>query len=219
MEMVIKDTITDFAQYNQKVLTFDFSDENTLLATLDALNTFEKSAQEKKEHFEISLDFKKLPMSLRVAAMKWALTNEELIDSTLVLNILNLIKGYNTFDESFFQSPVVIVNNLEEFLDLKQALTSELKTFTTALAKYYFSIFKSAGITDFPANNRPVIIPTVYQRVLLVSDFISLSNIIRKFTEVKDLVYVENAEMFLNTLATRYVFANTLMEQAGLLKR
>lgn len=169
-----------------------------------------------KTNFELSINFKALDFKTRLEILKYAITNLDLIDSSLILNIFNLVKGYNTFDDSFFESEEIMINNLEEFLDIKSGLKTELDELTKEIARYYISILKTAGVTDFPANNLPKVMPFLYQRIFYISDFISLSNIIRKFTEVTDLIYVENAESYLNALANRYVFANILMQDLGL---
>jgi hypothetical protein len=105
-----------------------------------------------------------------------------------------------------------------EFVDMKVKLKAELTELSKEITRYFYSILRTVGLTDFPANNLPEVIPFIYQRIFLVSDFISLSNIIRKFESIDNLVYVENAEYFLQSLSTRYMFATMLIQNAGLAK-
>lgn len=176
-------------------------------------------AKENKKEYEINLEgIKNLSLDNRVELLKMALKNEDLLDSTFLLNIFNFLKTFNNFDDSFFQSSAVFVNDFDEFCDLKDGVMEELEVVNKNIARYYISIIKTLGVTDFPANNLPQIMPYIYQRIFLISDCISLSNMIKKYKSVDNLIYVENAEYFFSNLANRYVFANFLIKNAGLAK-
>lgn len=218
MNEVVVNSIDD-CRYNDDSTMFIFKDKSSdeIVDFLKKLNTLELEFIESNKKFDIHLNFKSIGFSDRISIMKWALQNNDLVDSSLILNIFNFIKGYNTFDDTFFDSKEVIVNDLEEFLDMKTALSTEISYFVKNLAKYYFSIIKTVGVTDFPSNNLPETIPFIYQRVLLISDFISLSNIVKGIKSIDELIYVENAEMFLQSLSNKYLFSQILMNKTGML--
>lgn len=208
--------ITSELDVNEKnIVVFKQEDPSTICEQLNKINIWEIERIESKENCDVSLNFKELSFDTRVVILKWALTHFDLVDSTLVLNIFNLIKGFNNCDSSFFDAQEVMFNSFEEFIDIKTLLKEDLIIFRKELAKYYYSIIRTVGATVFPDNALPVIIPLVYQRIFLISDFISLSNMVRNFKSIDELVFVENAEMFLQSLATRYVFAGILMKKAG----
>jgi len=185
---------------------------------IDAGEKVDGPLVEAKKNFTIRLNLKELSFDARLEIIRSAIKNLDLIDSTLILNIFNLIKGFNTVDPSFFASPDIVVNSMLEFVDMKVKLKAELTELSKEITRYFYSILRTVGLTDFPANNLPEVIPFIYQRIFLVSDFISLSNIIRKFESIDNLVYVENAEYFLQSLSTRYMFATMLIQNAGLAK-
>jgi hypothetical protein len=168
---------------------------------------------------QVKLNLKALSFEDRLEILRSALNNQDLLDSTLVLNIFNLINSYKELNKDYYSSEEVMVNSTIEFIDMKNKLKEELTKFSNELARYYISIIKTVGVTDFPANNLPQPIPYVYQRILLISDFISMSNIIKSIQEVNGLIYVENAELFLSALANRYVFANAMIKDLELLKK
>ena len=147
-----------------------------------------------------------------MAIFKYALTHEDIVDSYTILNLFNLLKGYNTFEDSFFQSPAVFLNSLVEFVDLRADLKAEIEAFTKKLILYYLAIFKSVGITEFTEDNKPIIIPYVYQRFILISNFVSMSNILLKETTFPtEIPTVANAGVFITQLAGRFSIANLFM--------
>lgn len=201
----------------KNLVVFKLEKAEDVIACLKKLNEYEIACIEKQTPLEVSLNFKALDLPSRECILQWALTYKDLVDSTLILNIFNLIKGFNNCDKSFFDVKEVMFNTFEEFIDVKTALKDDLLAFRKELAKYFYSLFRTVGATIFPDNVRPEIMPLIYQRIFLIADFISISNMIRNFKSVDGLVFVENAELFLQALATRYVFAGALMKQAGVM--
>lgn len=48
-------------------------------------------------------------------------------NASLILNLLNLIRPYNTFDDEFFKSENIMFNDIEQFLDLKMTFSDEIE--------------------------------------------------------------------------------------------
>lgn len=217
-EIVIDKTGIDIAESdlnNSVKIIYKIDDKDEIIKHLTKLNNYELKQQEEKKPIEIYLNFKALSFDTRLEILRWALTKEDLIDSSLILNIFNLIKGYSTFDKTFFESEEVMFNKATEFLDFKRKLVVERTKFLRELARYYFSAIKSCGIVEYSTDNPPVIIPFVYQRVLLISDFITMSNMLYDIVEVNDLVNVANARYFIDSLSTKNSIANIFIKSLG----
>ena len=200
---------------NAVKIIYKVDDTEYIIKHLTDLNNFELKKQEEKKPIEVHLNFKYLSFDTRLEILRWALTKEDLIDSSLVLNIFNLIKGYSTFDKTFFDSEEVMFNKATEFLDFKRKLATERAKFLRELAHYYFSAIKSCGIVEYAVDNPPVIIPFVYQRILLISDFITMSNMLCDIVEVNNLVNVANARFFIDSLSTKNSIANIFIKSLG----
>ncbi len=102
--------------------------EKELISALEEIYVKEKDSNE-----STFIDIKPLPFDLKKAVFKHALAYPDLLNSYMILNIFNLIKGYNTFDDSFFENPSIYFNTLEEFLDIKTDLASEIDVFMKQL--------------------------------------------------------------------------------------
>lgn len=190
---------------------FKFSDditEDNLIRTLNFI--YEYELENKKS---CSLYLKNLSQELKLSIFNNALTNENLVNSNIILNIFNLIKGYNTFEDSFFEHNDVIFKDLEEYLDIKIELNRNLGSFIKNLIFYYLSIIRSCGITEYTNEMNPIDIPMIYQRILSISDIVSLSSIFMKSPniETNDLVLVNNAYQYMALLSSNFNFANKLM--------
>jgi hypothetical protein len=156
------------------------------------------------------LDIKPLPFELKKAVFKHALTYPDLLNSYMILNIFNLIKGYNTFDDSFFENPSIYFNTLEEFLDIKTDLATEINVFMKQLIVWYLSVLRSCSIVDENA----VTMPFVFQRIILAGDFVSLANIFSKVPDINniELFVVKDAYVYLTTLVKKFAIGDMLME-------
>lgn len=72
--------------------------------------------------FEISqkttykLDLKHTSVSNKIAAFKYSLTRDDIINAQMILNLYNLVKIYNTLDDEFFASSNIYINSIEELL-------------------------------------------------------------------------------------------------------
>ena len=183
--------------------------ERNILIILNELYMYEVESQR-----SISLRLKNLPIELKSSILLHALERKNLVNSTIILNIFNLIKGYNTFEDDFFAHPDTIFNTLEEFLDIKIDLNRDLSMFSKELIIYYLSIMKCCGVTEYTNDMVLVDIPLIYQRVLSISDIVSLSSIFMKVPEINtnELLLVNDAYQYMAYLASNFTLANKLME-------
>ena len=202
-ENSIKDNLENYSsiQFSKDIL------EENLIKNLEILYEYEKVREE-----SIAVDVKMLSMELKIALFKHALQYESLLNSYIILNIFNLIKGYNTFDDSYFDEIFTYFNNLEEYLDIKIQLNREISEFTKKLMIYYVSIMKSCGAIENPVVG--IEIPYLYQRILYISDFVSLSNMFMKCPNfnTEELIVINGAYDYITMLANKFSIGNMFLE-------
>lgn len=150
----------------------------------------------------VMIDIKSLPLDQKVDIIKFALNYDELEDPLMIMNLLNLVKVYNTLADEYFESPDIYVNSVEELLDLKLAVSKELKEFTRRISLYFLSLFKSYSKTAFTATDEHIALPKLYEIVFSAVDFLTLAGIFAKTPEIstKELVYVDNSYSILSML-------------------
>ena len=148
------------------------------------------------------LDIKSLSLDDKVAIIKIALNCDNVTDPLMIMNLINLVKVYNTLADEYFESPDVYVNSVEELLDLKLAISKELKEFTRRISLYFLSLFKSYSKTAFTATDEHIELPKLYDTIFRAVDFLTLAGIFAKTPEIstKELVYVDNSYSILSTL-------------------
>ena len=148
------------------------------------------------------LDIKSLSLNDKVAIIKIALNCDDVTDPLMIMNLINLVKVYNTLADEYFESPDVYVNSVEELLDLKLAISKELKEFTRRISLYFLSLFKSYSKTAFTATDEHIELPELYDTIFRAVDFVTLAGIFAKTPEIstKELVYVDNSYSILSML-------------------
>ena len=157
---------------------------------------------------------KGLPTDTLIEIMKFAMTRESLINSSLILNINLLINGYNTLDDSLFESKLVCVGDLEQLLDLKLDLSKEIKQLINTLTMWYLSCLKSAYKVEYTFLDSVVVVPNLYKRILSSSNVLTLSQLMSKSNGIKvdDLVLVENAYSIVAEIVSCSNLANELLQ-------
>ena len=203
----------------KNIYKFDDASETaeSVISKLHEVYKLENALFDAGKSFDIELHMKELPFEVRVAVLRDALTQKDLLDATIVINVFNFIKSFNTFCDDFFTNDIILVNSIVEYLDLKTELALELKETTDTLLSYVFSVIKSVGVTEFTNDNQPEMIPLFYQRLLMASDFVSISNMLKKTSSVdhSKLILVANASTFLLSLCNKYSIANFLEIETG----
>ena len=161
------------------------------------------------------LDIKSLSLNDKVAIIKIALNCDDVTDPLMIMNLINLVKVYNTLADDYFESPDVYVNSVEELLDLKLALSANLKEFARNIVIYFLSILKSYHKTSYNSTDSHKPLPSLYNMFFWSVDFLTLSGILAKAPEVstKDLTFIDGAPNILMALITKSANSLVLMEQ------
>lgn len=148
---------------------------------------------------------KNLQLEKKVEAIKFALSYENLKDPLMLLNIFNLIKTYNTLDDSFFSNQYIFILNIQELLDLKLEINEQLKQFTKQLSIYFISLFKSYNKISFTPLDVHMQLPNIYKYIILSADLLTLSSIfsISQYFNTKQCIYIDNAMHYINELTIK----------------
>lgn len=160
----------------------------------------------------VYLNLKGLNVSLITEAIRYSLTREDLRNPYMILNIINLIKIYNTLDDSFFNDSKIYVNSIEDLLDVKLDLTNELKKFQRQLSIYFISLFKSYNKFSYEPLDKHVELPEIYKNIILSLDILTLSGIfsVSEPFSTEECVYIDSAIIYMNELLMRGAISTKL---------
>ena len=151
--IIIEDIKKNFdkKESEQELIIVKFDDNisiEDLLKSLKILWDFEINS-----NHTIDILIKNLSYEHRKSALGLALKTEQIKNPIFLMNIFCLIKGYNTFEESYFEHEQVFLNDEVEFLDIFDDLEQEIKDVTLKTAEYYISMLKTCNLVEAVENN------------------------------------------------------------------
>lgn len=187
--------------------------KSDLIDFLMKLYTFETELTDNKANC-VYLDLKGLDIESLAEAIRCSLTREDLVDPIMILNIINLIKIYNTLSEEFFASDNIYVSSIEELLDLRLEISEELKEFSKKLSIYFISLFKSYNKVVFTALDEHIALPNIYKAIFLSTDLLTLSGIFSDSEpfSTDECVIIDNAFEYLMALQEKNNLCLGLMD-------
>lgn len=190
-----------------------FNEETPLevvLHTVKCINDFEatfdtRSPAGKSSLPIIEIDAKGCSTDTIIEIMRYAMKREDLVNASLLLNVFNLIKRYNTLNDSYFEYELSYVKSIEEFIDLKASLAPEIKHVCTQLAYWYLGALYSIHKTEVTVVDKLETVPNLYHNLLLTSDLFTLSAIFNKGEDINTskLPLVDYAYVYVIELASR----------------
>ena len=163
----------------------------------------------------IDILIKNLSYEHRKAALGEALKTTQLRNPIFLMNIFCLIKGYNTFEDAYFEHEQVFLNDEVEFLDIFDDLETEIGEVTKQLAEYYVSMLKTCNLIDGVENNpNTVRIESLYEYLFTSVDVVILARILSSVKDptikkTKKIVY--NSLGYLGAIAEKFVFTNSIL--------
>ena len=167
-------------------VTFDkYIETETLLNTVKVIYDYEKELFKNKQKVNVIVHAKEFNIEKLEAWFKMALEDEDICDPVMCLNLFTLIKGYNTLSEKFFSSEDVYVNSIEQLLDIKLDLKTQLNRISKNLAIYFVSIIKYANKLNITLTDNPVKIKNIYHIFLCMGDILTLSGILNQCDDFK----------------------------------
>lgn len=204
-------------ELDQASVIVNYDESITVKDLLTSLKYLWEYEIESKHNIDILI--KNLSYEHRKAALSQALKTPELRNLIFLQNIFCLIKGYNTFEESYFEHPQVFLNDEVEFLDIFDDLEEEIKEVTYKTAEYYVSMLKTCNLVEAVENNpNAVKMENIYVYLFNCMDVTILAKIL---SSVKDPSVWETKKIVLNSLgflgqiAEKFVFVNTMMNLIG----
>lgn len=204
-DIVIEDT-----ELGKKVRVLSGVFKDDLMKIVETIINYESQ----DEHENVFLDLKELDTEKLASVFRYALKQEDLNDPLLILNIINLIKVYNSLDDAFFQSPDIYFDSIEELLDLKLEISSELAEFTKKVSLYFISLFKSYNKFHYTMNDKHYKLPNIYKSIFLSTDLLTLSGIFADSEnfDTSECILVEDAILYLTSLLMKGSMSFELIE-------
>lgn len=157
------------------------------------------------------MELKSKSLNEKIEALKSYLNNESSDDIIMALNVFNLLKSGNNWDDSFFEHKDIIFNDILEFIEIKNTLKDELDTFCLkVLSIYYSCIYNFSNIIEYQSDS--IEIPTIYMHFLLQSDFQLLAELSQayKFKNFEPISY-KNGFMIIGSIANKLQLFNKLI--------
>ena len=139
---------------------------------------------------------------------------DELTNASILFNIILLLKTYNTLEDEFFNNKNVYYSSLEDFLDIKNGLKSDIKELNTKLSIYFMSIFRSLNKFEFSFIDNPVQIPELYKNILLSVDVFTIGGILSNnngFTD-KDMLMIKDSYGYVSEITSKIKTTDMLFE-------
>ena len=101
-----------------KVSFDETTPKELVLKTVKMINDYESTFEVRDFHQQVKLptieiDAKACSSDTLIALMDYALHREDLLNASLILNIFNLIKQYNSLSESYFNNPRSYIKSID----------------------------------------------------------------------------------------------------------
>lgn len=93
------------------------------------------------------LDIKAMDTDSKVECFRYFLASDVISNISVISNIFLLIDGVSSIDENTLEDPRVFFNSLEEYVDIKLQLRSEMDSFNIKLLEYYLGIVEGLDVT------------------------------------------------------------------------
>lgn len=146
-----------------------------ILNIFDRIISFEKTDKDKN----IKIHLKKLETSKLIEIFKYMFKNIlEIRNISMLLNIINIAKTYNTFDDSFFENEDVFIDSIEQFLDVKLDLEDQITAFNQNLVEVFLSICRSSNKMEYSLLDDYEDLPLCYNIIFNSIDIMTICGII-----------------------------------------
>lgn len=138
---------------------------------------------------------------------------ETLTNKSLILNIISLVKSYNTFNDDFFNNKLIFFNSIEQFLDVKIELQDNIKIINSEISTYFISLFRSISKTEYTVLDSYCDIPTFYKIFFLTTNLVTISTILEQMPQnyTYNLKNIKGAHLYLSKLISTYALTTELM--------
>lgn len=184
---------------------------SAIIKAYDALNL--DSSKEDQVIPQPVFNLRGLNTEVLAEGMKILLKCETISNASLLLNIYNLVKKYNSFDSGFFESESNWFVDAEQFLTIKRITNAECQEFINKLSLWFLSALYSMHKVEYTMMDIPQNMPLTYHYFILISDFFTISALLAKSKiDLNDMKLVNRAYMYIGELSTRTALSFKLME-------
>ena len=193
-------------------ISFDpFIDDDVFKQAVSDVLDYTKNLEITKQP---SVSLRGLSTELLTEGLRLCFGRLDIANPYILLNLYNTVKRYNTLDNSFFESEDVWFTSIEQFLDIKVGLRSEIQSFTNKMAYWYLSCIYSMHKVEYTMLEHHEPMPDIYRNFMLTSDLYTMSALVAKADNIqtKDLMLVDNAYAYITELALRSNIAAKLFE-------
>ena len=169
---------------------------------------------ENESKISITINLKPLNIQKIQEILSLLLKYDKLTNVSIIFNIILLLKTYNTLEDEFFNNQNVYYSSLEDFLDIKNGLKSNIKELNTKLSIYFISIFRSLNKFEFSFIDNPVQIPELYKNILLSVDVFTIGGILSNnngFTD-KDMLMIKDSYGYVSEITSKIKTTDMLFE-------
>ena len=184
------------------------------LNLFERLNAEEQSFNPQTLQYTPGVEFSKgLSTDELCELMRISLTRPTLVNNQLLANINILVNGFNTLDDSLFESPMILFADIEQLLDVKLTLDKEIKDFQTNTIYWYLSCLYSAHKVEYTYLDQTVKMPNVWRKFLMATNLLTISQIMSKANPIdtSKLVLVENAYPVIVELSANMSIASHIL--------
>ena len=208
-ESNIKSIATELNKIDKVNISFDSNiDDKSLHTAVKIISELENNSS-----ILVIYDIKTLSFDVKKRVVKAFLTNDNFQNDDAILNIINLIKNYNSLSDDFFKSEKIWFNSVTEFLDIKLDLKKELHEFITALTIWYLSLFQSIHKIEPNFLDKINNIPESFKKIFMTFDIFTLSGIISKSAKFStdQLKIVNDAFSIVNSMMIKSAMSNQIL--------
>jgi len=214
-------------KYSEDILKKLVSDDETLEFSeningedIEKCLEYVLSYEEKEENLEkcTKISTKNLSSEQLTAMYKFWMRKgnlERLRNSTVILNIILLLKTYNTFDKDFFEHPLIFISSIDKYLDVKLDLQKEIQEINCRIGVYFMSLVKSLSKTEYTMLDSYVEMPYFFKSVFVSMDLVTISGIISTIPE--DYHYktgfIRDANTYMSVIARNYVMSDDMISE------
>ena len=151
----------------------------------DPIEFFEKIKSDE------NIEIKSCPYEDKLRFLRYSMRFTSLANTSVLTNITFLVYGKNISDE-VFEDERIMFSNLEEYVDARYDLKSEIEEYSKELLKFYLASVKSYGVI---LPDGKINIPASYKIILMSSGMKDISALMRKSKiDAENIPLVFNAE-------------------------
>ena len=95
---------------------------------------------------EVILEIKELPTEDKIKCFRYFLGTDVITNVSVISNLFLLINGITDIEDNALDDERVFFSSLEEYIDVKLEIKSEIDVFNTRLLEYYLGVIKGLSV-------------------------------------------------------------------------